>query len=183
MSFRKWGVFIAALTIAGCDVEVGLPDDDDNDDDSTSADIEERLQGTWNADCLMRDTLDGRTDVWLKQSYVFSSNAVTLTERTYPDSVCVDANRVVEYAGDFDVDDEIIAGDGQAVWEIRFDYNDADVIEGDGDDPDPVERYDILSLRDDDTGFFLGLIDDTHTGVSEDERPDEVDFSVEFEKE
>lgn len=183
MRFPRWGVFVAALVVAGCDVEVGLPDDDDkNGDDSTATEIQERLQGSWSTVCLFREGVDGADDTWSKQNYVFSSDQVTWTERSYPDSLCLDADRVVEFQGDFDIDDEIIVSDGQAVWEIYFDFNSADLIEGDGDDPELVERYDILSLRDDDSGFFLGTIDDNHTGDSTDDRPDEVDFSTEYEK-
>lgn len=166
-----------ALLIAGCDLKVGLPDDEDDNDEVEPGEIVQRLQGTWTTPCVLSGNL------WGNQTYVFSSGKVTWTVRDYSESTCVDADVIVEYRGDFEVGDEITAADGQAVRELDFDYDDIEDTVGDADlPPRPYRRYDILYLRDDDSGFFLGLIDDEHSGESASDRPDEVDFSVEYER-
>lgn len=174
--YRWLSVGILAVLVTACNLKVGLQDDDeDNGDDEEPEEIVQRLQGTWNTACLPSGNL------WFNETYVFRSSGVTWTVRDYSESTCVNADTIIEYRGGFEIDDEITAADGQAVHEIDFDYDDIEVTRGDADTPArPYRRYNIVDLRDNDSGFFLGLIDNQHPGDSASTRPDEVDFSVEY---
>jgi len=138
------------------------------------------LQGNWRTLCRLSSAGDGQDEVWRRTDYLFNGVAVTRTENEYADSSCSDADVVVEYRGDFDLVRETTAEDGQAVWEIDFNFSGVEVISGEPSErPTPKRVYDILYLRDGDSGFFLGGKDGDLNGTGKDKRPAVVDFSEE----
>ena len=174
------GSLLVAVGLTACDVEWGMPDDAEETEDR--AELPERLQGAWAPlQCVFRSA-DGE-DVWIKGKYVFTDDDLTWTSREYATSTCLEADLVIDYRGRYDVGDEIVAEDGQMAWEMDFVFDDIELIEGDTELPDePYRRYDILLMRDDDTAFFLGRLEDGRDGEDEERRPVSVDFSVEYVK-
>jgi len=142
--------------------------------------VETLLQGTWESLCQFLAT-DQEEELWARDAYTFAASSVVLVSSEYPDSSCSDPDLVVESRGDFEVGPEVVAQDGQQVREIDFDFTEVEVKTGDTGQPSaPGRRYDILSLRSDDSGFFLGERDATHDGETAEARPVRVDFSREY---
>lgn len=178
---RVWlGVLLAAL-LAGCRWE--NPNAEKNEQEREE--VDDAIQGSWRSLCQIdepgEDEGDEEDEIWLRIQYLFSGSEVTRTDYEYPDSSCLDADLIIEYRGDFDIGRETTAEDGQQVRELDFDYRDVEVTEGDTPTPPtPGRRYDILYLRDDESGFFLGEKDESLDGTEEDNRPEVVDFSIEY---
>ena len=177
--FRRWLPVLLAVLSSACQWE--LPDDDQEEADLYE--VIETLQGSWRGPCVLGDSRDGDDEVWQRVFYRFSGREVTRSEFEYADSTCGEANIAIEYRGDFHLDKETTAEDGQTVRPLDLVFGDVEVTDGDADVPRPtVREYDILWFRDDGTGFFLGNRDSAHDGATENGRPVTVDFSAEFRK-
>jgi hypothetical protein len=168
-------VLVAAL-FSGCRWE----NPNAAEEESDREEVETMLQGTWESLCQFLAG-DDEEELWARDAYTFAGSSVVLVSSEYPDSSCSDADLAVESRGDFEVGPEVVAQDGQQVREIDFDFTEVEVNTGDTEQPPaPERRYDILSLRSDDSGFFLGERDATHDGETPEARPVRVDFSREY---
>lgn len=168
-------VLVAAL-VSGCRWE----NPNAAEEEADREEVETLLQGTWESLCQFLAG-DEEEELWARDAYTFSGNSVVLVSSEYPDSSCLDPDLAVESRGEFEVGPEVIAEDGQQVREIDFDFTEVAVNTGDTEQPPaPGRRYDILSLRTDDSGFFLGVLDATHDGETPEARPVRVDFSREY---
>ncbi len=175
--WRVWGVILLVVLLAGCRWE--NPNAEKNEEEREE--VDEAIQGSWRSLCQIAETEEDQDEIWLRTRYEFSGSAVTRTNYEYPDSSCLDADLIIEYRGDFDLAREATADDGQQVNELDLDYSDVEVTAGDASvPPTPGRRYDILYLRDDESGFFLGKKDETQDGTEKDKRPTVVDFSDEY---
>ena len=167
---------LVAFSFSGCRWE----NPNAAEEEADREEVETLLQGTWQSLCQFLSG-DAEEELWARDAYTFDGSAVVLESSEYPDSSCSNPDLEVESRGDFEVGPEVVAQDGQQVREIDFDFTEVEVTTGDAEQPPaPGRRYDILSLRSDDSGFFLGEQDAAHDGETPEARPVMVDFSREY---
>jgi hypothetical protein len=167
---------LVALLFSGCRWE----NPNAAEEEADREEVETLLQGTWESLCQFLSG-DEEEELWGRDTYTFDGSSVVLESSEYPDSSCSDPELEVESRGDFEVGPEVVAEDGQQVREIDFDFTEVEVTTGDAEQPPlPGRRYDILSLRSDDSGFFLGEQDAAHDGETAEARPVTVDFAREY---
>ena len=167
---------LAAVLFSGCRWE----NPNAAEEEADREEVETLLQGTWESLCQFLAGAE-EEELWARDAYTFDGSSVVLVSSEYPDSSCSDPDLEVESRGDFEVGPEVVAEDGQQVREIDFEFTEVEVNTGDMEQsPAPGRRYDILSLRSDDSGFFLGEQDATHDGETPEARPVTVDFSREY---
>jgi hypothetical protein len=167
---------LVAFSFSGCRWE----NPNAAEEEADREEVETLLQGTWESLCQFLSG-DEEEELWARDAYTFDGNSVVLESSEYSDSSCSDPELEVESRGDFEVGPEVVAEDGQQVREIDFDFTEVEVTTGEAEQPPvPGRRYDILSLRSDDSGFFLGEQDAAHDGETPDARPVTVDFAREY---
>ena len=167
---------LVAFSFSGCRWE----NPNAAEEEADREEVETLLQGTWKSLCQFLSG-DDEEELWARVTYTFSGSSVVLESSEYPDSSCSDPELEVASRGDFEVGPEVVAEDGQQVREIDFDFTEVEVTTGEAEQPPaPGRRYDILSLRSDDSGFFLGEQDVANDGGTPETRPVTVDFAREY---
>ncbi|VAW89541.1 hypothetical protein MNBD_GAMMA18-484 [hydrothermal vent metagenome] len=164
---KLFAALLTTLLITGCG------GDGDGDGDGTVTELE----GAW------IETCHGLTTGYEIESATFAGNTFTISQKKYSDSACTVVNGTNSATGTFTIENSITASSGLSAKEI-----DVTILVINGSDAS-ITFYDIFRIDGDklyfgDAGEYDENEDDwEYSGITEEKRPIDLDFSWYYTKE